>query len=82
MQSLEEASRDLRRENERNKEEAKDDLVEIYTLLEKDMIRRAYNKFTAREAFLREHLHPEAFHVLKQTVVKTFEYLVNNSPRR
>ncbi|MBD3345607.1 MAG: hypothetical protein GF401_11145 [Chitinivibrionales bacterium] len=67
------------REEERllreKEEKAKEQLVEIYTLLEQDQIRDAYEMFRESQNELKKYIYDEAYSVLETTVYQAYQAL-------
>ncbi len=57
-----------------NLERAQEEIIGIYTMLEKNDIARAYRRFQVNRSPLQKYLAPEAFSMLEMSVTQAYEF--------
>ncbi|MBD3321559.1 MAG: hypothetical protein GF350_10745 [Chitinivibrionales bacterium] len=67
--------REEMRLKQQKEEQAKERLVEIYTLIEQDRVRDAYERFLSSRDELKKHVYEEAYAVLQATVNQAYRAL-------
>jgi len=59
---------------QKNIERAQEEVLGVYSLLEQNLIDRAYKRFQSKKVPLKKYLDPEVFRMLEMTVTQAYEF--------